>query len=141
MSRQKFWRQIRLPRKAGEANLPDKTYGQELSEINEGDMSYLLGINYDEMRAVAGEFDVRAEEAEQLVTRAGETSCHVLEEWLGMAADEYAAQSQSCTARMARVPEMLRHVAGALRITADLVQRAEEHARWELAQRMQHGGV
>ena len=31
MSRQKFWRQIRLPRKAGEANLPDKTYGQELS--------------------------------------------------------------------------------------------------------------
>ena len=31
MSRQKFWRQIRLPRKAGEANLPDKIYGQELS--------------------------------------------------------------------------------------------------------------
>ena len=33
MSRQKFWRQIRLPRKAGEANLPDKTYGQELSHF------------------------------------------------------------------------------------------------------------
>ena len=32
MSRQKFWRQIRLPRFAGEANLPDKTYGQELSK-------------------------------------------------------------------------------------------------------------
>ena len=26
-----FVRQIRLPRFAGEANLPDKTYGQELS--------------------------------------------------------------------------------------------------------------
>ena len=34
MSRQKFWRQIRLPRKAGEANLPDKTYGQELSQLS-----------------------------------------------------------------------------------------------------------
>ena len=33
MSRQKFWRQIRLPRKAGEANLPDKTYGQELRRV------------------------------------------------------------------------------------------------------------
>jgi hypothetical protein len=33
VSRQKFWRQIRLPRKAGEANLPDKTYGQELRAI------------------------------------------------------------------------------------------------------------
>ena len=33
MSRQKFWRQIRLPCKAGEANLLDKTYGQELSHF------------------------------------------------------------------------------------------------------------
>ena len=104
-------------------------------------MSYLLGIDYDEMRAVAGEFDTRAEEAEQLVAKAGESTRTVLQDWRGIAADEYAAQSQACGVRMERVPGMLRHIAGALRTTADVVQQADEHARWELAQRMNRGGV
>jgi WXG100 family type VII secretion target len=104
-------------------------------------MSYLLGIDYDEMRAVAGEFDARAAEAEQLVMQAREAASAVLQDWQGFAADEYAAQAQACGVRMAHAPEMLRHIAGALRTTADVVQQAEEHARWELAQRMNRGGV
>jgi WXG100 family type VII secretion target len=104
-------------------------------------MSFLLGIDYDEMRAVAGEFDARAEEAEQLAAQAKDTVISVMQDWQGFAADEYATQSDSCTVRMVRVPAMLRHIAGALRTTADVVQQAEEHARWELAQRMSRGGV
>jgi len=104
-------------------------------------MSYLLGIDYDEMRVIAGEFEMRAEEAEQLTAQANDVARAVLQDWQGFAADEYAAQSETCNARMARVPAMLRHIAGALRTTADVVQQAEEHARWELAQRMSRGGV
>ncbi|MCX6018707.1 MAG: hypothetical protein NTZ50_09460, partial [Chloroflexi bacterium] len=44
MSRQKFWRQIRLPRKAGEANLPDKTYGQELIDFRNKQGSNAEGL-------------------------------------------------------------------------------------------------
>lgn len=104
-------------------------------------MSFLLGIDYDEMRAVAREFDARAGDAERIIVQAGSNAAVVLEDWDGMASDEYDAQSQSCRARMSRIPGMLQRIAAALRTTADIVQDAENRARWELEQRLRQGGV
>jgi WXG100 family type VII secretion target len=104
-------------------------------------MSFLLGIDYDEMRAVAREFDARAGEAEHIITQAGASAGTVLDGWDGAASDEFEAQSRSCRARMSRIPGMLQRIAGALRTTADIVQDAENRARWELEQRLRQGGV
>jgi WXG100 family type VII secretion target len=104
-------------------------------------MSFLLGIDYDEMRAVAREFDARAGEAQRIITQAGTSTATLLDGWDGAASDEFAAQSRSCRARMSRIPGMLQHIAGALRTTADIVQDAENRARWELQQRLRQGGV
>lgn len=104
-------------------------------------MSFLLGIDYDEMRAVAREFDARAGEAERIIDRAGANTVALLDNWDGFASDEFDAQAQSCRARMSRIPGMLQRIAGALRTTADIVQDAENRARRELELRLRQGGV
>ena len=95
MSRQKFWRQIRLPRKAEEANLPDKTYGQELSKTTERELRPVMNIlllPLDErpvnarypalLAAAAPDVHVRVPPADMLSAAKKPADCARLAAWL-----------------------------------------------------------
>ncbi len=104
-------------------------------------MSFILGIDYDEMRAVAREFERGAAGETDVLTQAGQATQQALEAWDGIASDEFSAQAQSCAARSAQLPGMLSRIAGILRDTAHIVQEAEERARREIEDRLRRGGA
>ncbi len=104
-------------------------------------MPFILGIDYDEMRAVAREFERSAASETDVLTQAGQVSQAALDAWDGVASDEFGAQAQACAARSAPLPGMLTRIAGILRDTADIVQEAEERARREIEERLRRGEV
>lgn len=104
-------------------------------------MSFILGIDYDEMRAVAREFERGAAGATDVLTQTGQATQAALDAWDGVASDEFGAQAQSCAARAAPLPGMLSRIAGILRDTADMVQEAEERARREIDERLRRGEI
>ncbi len=104
-------------------------------------MSFILGIDYDEMRAVAREFERGAAGAGDVRAQAGQVTQSALDAWDGAASDEFGAQAQSCAARSAPLPGMLLRIAGILRDTADIVQEAEARARREIEERLRRGEI
>lgn len=91
-------------------------------------MSYILGINYDEMRAVASELDRCADTASMLGASGAQQGEVLLADWDGMASLTYDAQLRASLERMARAPALLRKVAGSLRVAADRIWQAEQEA-------------
>lgn len=104
-------------------------------------MSFILGIDYDEMRAMAREFERSAAGEIDVLTQAGQATQQALEAWDGVASDEFGAQAQSCAARSAPLPDMLARLAGILQDTANIVQEAEERARREIEERLRRGAA
>ena len=104
-------------------------------------MANLLGIDYDEMRAVAREIAARARSLQSIAGAVAARNSDALAVWRGQAANVYGRQCESAQTRAGRVAGRLEDVAAALRTTADIIEAAERRARQELEQRMRNQQV
>ncbi|MFZ6026122.1 MAG: WXG100 family type VII secretion target [Chloroflexota bacterium] len=98
-------------------------------------MSY-LNINYDEVRAVAKEFENQSETSDQIVGNVGSQGEQLMTNWEGHAQKTFILQLESCERRMKKVPGMLMQIAGALRYAADKIEEAEREAERAMRESM-----
>jgi WXG100 family type VII secretion target len=104
-------------------------------------MAYGIDIDYNEVRAVARQFDAKAVDTERAIADAGGRIATLLAEWDGIASDAFEAQTTLCLRRMRLIPPRLREIAAELRFAADEIERAEQRAKaaYEEQQRRNQG--
>lgn len=87
-----------------------------------------IHINYQEMRAVAGDFQRQAETTNDIIRTLNSRAEQLMAGWEGVAEQSFMGELNSCRQRMVRVPEMLNQIGSALRQTADRIEEAEREA-------------
>jgi WXG100 family type VII secretion target len=95
-------------------------------------MGHRIHINYDEVRAVAGEFEQQSEVTGQIIKDLNTRAEQLMTGWEGRAQQTFIQQLESCHRRMSRVPGMLTKIASALRTAADRIEQAEREAQLEM---------
>jgi WXG100 family type VII secretion target len=88
-----------------------------------------IRINYQEMRAVASDFQQQSESAQQIIQSLNSRTQQLMAGWEGVAEQAFMQELDSCNQRLRRVPEMLQQISQALRNTANRIEQAEEEAR------------
>ncbi len=91
-------------------------------------MGYILGIDYNAVRTVAGEFDQHASAMDEIISHVRRQGDAVLAEWDGAASQTFESELARGLARVARTPRLLTQVAQSLRTAADAIWAAEQEA-------------
>lgn len=92
-----------------------------------------IRINYQEMRAVAGDFQGQGESVQQILSTLDNRANQLMTSWEGVAEQAFMQELDSCRQRLRRVPEMLAQISQALRQTADRIEQAEMEASRSMA--------
>lgn len=87
-----------------------------------------IRINYEEMRAVATDFQSQAEATQQIIDTLNSRAEQLMTGWEGVAENSFMQELDSCRGRLVRVPDMLTQISQALRNTADRIEAAEQEA-------------
>jgi WXG100 family type VII secretion target len=87
-----------------------------------------IRMSYDEMRAVASDFQAQSDAVSQILSTLNSRANQLMSTWEGVAEQSFMQELQSCQQRMSRVPEMLAQISQALNNTAAKIEEAEQAA-------------
>ena len=87
-----------------------------------------IRINYEEMRAVAGDFNAQSDATKQIISTLNTRAEQLMAGWEGVAEKSFMQELNSCRQRLGRVPDMLTQISHALRNTARRIEAAEREA-------------
>jgi WXG100 family type VII secretion target len=91
-------------------------------------MGYILGIDYTEVRAVAGEFDRHASAVSDTLNAVRQHGVALLTEWDGVASQTFESELMRGLTRVRNAPQLLQQIAQSLRAAADAIWAAEQEA-------------
>ena len=92
-----------------------------------------IRVNYEEMAASAQAFLQMSQTADELVKQVKAEADKLSAGWEGVADAEFLAQIDSCMARLQHTPLMMNEISIAVKTASDLIQKAEEEARTQIA--------
>jgi WXG100 family type VII secretion target len=92
-----------------------------------------IRVNYEEMAASAQAFMQMSQTAEELIKQVKAEADKLSAGWEGIADAEFLAQIDSCMARLQHTPLMMSEISTAVKTASDLIQKAEEEARTQIA--------
>ena len=92
-----------------------------------------IRMNYEEMAASSQTFMQMSQQADELVKRVKTESDKLSAGWEGVADVEFLTQIDSCMARLQHTPLMMSEVSTAIKVASDLIQKAEEEAKAQIA--------
>lgn len=87
-----------------------------------------IRINYQDMRAVASDFQRQSESTQQILSTLNSRANQLIANWDGVAEQAFMQKLQECQQRMNRVPEMLMQISQSLNQTANRIEAAEQEA-------------
>ena len=87
-----------------------------------------IRMNYEEMRAAAGDIRTQAQRARDVVAELEGDVRRLLPTWEGASKDAFQSVYALCQSELERVPQMLDQVSQALARTADRIEQAEQQA-------------
>jgi WXG100 family type VII secretion target len=87
-----------------------------------------IRMNYEEMRAVASDFQSQSEATQQIINTLNSRAEQLMSTWEGISEQSFMQELDSCRQRLNRVPEMLSQIGQALRQAADRIEAAEQEA-------------
>lgn len=92
-----------------------------------------IRVNYEEMAASAQTFLQMSQTADELVKQVKAEADKLSAGWEGVADAEFLAQIDSCMARLQHTPLMMNEISIAVKTASDLIQKAEEEAKAQIA--------
>jgi len=92
-----------------------------------------IHVHYEELNAAAAKFAAEAQELQACLAALLQRSEQLSAAWEGVAEVEFAAQLQSCTARMRRTPEALAKLSSDVKKAAELLEAGERAAQAAIA--------
>lgn len=87
-----------------------------------------IRMTYEELRAVAADFDNAAQQTEEINARVNSRVSQLEGGWEGIAETAFLQELASCQRQTQRTPMIYAQVAQALRQTADKIEAAEQEA-------------
>lgn len=87
-----------------------------------------IRMSYDDMRAVASDFQAQADTVSQIISTLNNRTQQLMANWEGVAEQSFMTELESCNQRLSRVPEMLTQISQALNTTAAKIEEAEQAA-------------
>jgi WXG100 family type VII secretion target len=102
------------------------------AHLKETDMSQIR-VNYEEMAASAQAFLQMSQTADELVKQVKAEADKLSAGWEGVADAEFLAQIDSCMVRLQHTPLMMNEISVAVKTASDLIQKAEEEAKAQIA--------
>lgn len=92
-----------------------------------------IRMNYEEMSVSSQTFLQMSQQADELVKRVKNEADKLSAGWEGVADVEFLGQIDSCMTRLQHTPLMMSEISKAIKAASDLVQRAEEEAKAQIA--------
>ena len=92
-----------------------------------------IRVNYEEMAASAQTFLQMSQTADELVKQVKAEADKLSAGWEGVADAEFLAQIDCCMARLQHTPLMMTEISIAVKTASDLIQKAEEEAKAQIA--------